>query len=96
MKAASETAFLLAFCLAVVAALRGGYLQISAAKRTRPGRHWWFRMNMLDPLLYPDAWPPEAVFLWKRSLLWVALFVACVAGGLLVAHLGGWLVHQKP
>ena len=90
MQGASEILFGLVWCFAVFAWFRSVGFQVQAARSTTPGRHWWFRMNSLDPIFHPDAWPPEARLLWRRHLLWAMVFVVCIAFGFLIAYLAGW------
>jgi hypothetical protein len=87
--------FLAAWCFGVFAWFRSLAFQVKAARRTRPGKHWWLRMNTLDPIIDPAAWSPEARAYWRRHLLWAGIFLACVASGFVIAHLGGFPTEQK-
>ena len=91
----SVTMFLAAWCFGVFAWFRLVAFQVKAARRTTPGKHWLFRMNTLDPLIDPAAWPTEARAYWRRHLLWTGIFIACVAAGFLIAYVGGWPMERK-
>jgi hypothetical protein len=66
----SEALLLAAWCFGAFAGLRSLAFQVKAARRTKPGKHWWFRMNTLDPIIDPEAWTPEARAYWRQHLLW--------------------------
>jgi hypothetical protein len=95
MPQASVCLFVAAWCCAVFAWFRSVAFLVKAARRTKPGRLWWLRLNMLGPIFDPAAWPSDALTYWRKHLLWAGIFVGCAASGLFIGYLGAWPTEHR-
>ncbi len=94
LAAAALSAFVIAWCAAVIAWFSVIVFAVKAARRAKPGVKLWGWGTLWNPanaLLKPQLLTPEGLVYRRKCFIAIAVFFGCVGVPLVVAAIAGAL-----